>query len=121
MRLLGPSSWQALCMPAPAPGRNDFFRQLEITICPLETRDRATLNVWARVSHRGVDRKRLLLSVDIPAQVTDLDLAQTLAIAGEILTSEAFRMAQPAPQAPRSKADHSGRVATVLNRFRSLS
>lgn len=102
------------------PTRQDFFRQLELTICPSEVRDVATLNVWARVSHRGVDRKRLLLSVDIAAQVTDLDLAQTLSIAGEILSREAFRMQQPAPQSPRDESHLSPRVVTGLNRFKSL-
>lgn len=100
--------------------RADFFRQLELTICPREDRDQATLNVWARVSRRGVDRKRLLLSVDIAARITDLDVGQTLAIAGEILSAEAFRMGQPAPQAPRDESHISPRVDTVLNRFKSL-
>lgn len=100
--------------------RTDFFRQLELTICPSEQRDVATLNVWARVSHRGVDRKRLLLSCVVAAQVTDLDLAQTLAAAGEILSREAFRMQQPAPQAPRDKSHLTPRVDSVLNRFKSL-
>ena len=100
--------------------RADFFRQLEFTICPHPTSDVATLSVWARVSHRGVDRRRLLLSCDIAAQITDLDVAQTLAIAGEIISREAFRMQQPAPQAPRDKSHLTPRVDSVLNRFKSL-
>jgi len=100
--------------------RTDFFRQLEFTITPSETGDRATLTVWARVSRRGVDRRRLLLSADFEHRLVDLDVAQTLAAAGELISREAFRMQQPAPQAPRGQTDLSGRVDSVLNRFSSL-
>jgi hypothetical protein len=100
--------------------RSDAFRQLEIVVQPHEVEDSSTVSVFAAVSRRGVNRRKLLLSVAIAGRLTDLNTAQTLYRAGQILQAEAFRMAQPAPQAPRGEIDQSGRVLSSLDRFKSL-
>jgi hypothetical protein len=96
------------------------YRQLRIFVDVLEGTNSASLTVFARVGSGGRHRDRLLVSVDLDTPLDDLNTAETLRCAGELMVREAFRMAQPAPQAPRGKTDHSGRVLTALNRSKSL-
>jgi hypothetical protein len=101
--------------------RNDFYRQLRIFLDHVPGSDRTDVSVFARVSDRGTSRDRLLLTASIDHRLGDFPIADTLRSAGEILQREAFRMSNPAPQAPRDITDQLGRVVTGGNRLQSLS
>src|SRR6187401_3630638 len=100
--------------------RQDAYRQLRIFLDHTPGSDRTSLSVFARVSTRGRNRDRLLLTASVDHRLGDFPVADTLRAAGEILQREAFLMANPAPQAPRSETDYLGRVVTGQNRLSSL-
>jgi hypothetical protein len=101
-------------------GTTSDVRQLRIILSDNRAHDHTGLSVFARVYRGGAHRDRLLLSAVVDHRLGDYDLAHTLRSAGELLVQEAFRMAQPAPQAPRKSADYSGRVATLGKHVRPL-
>jgi hypothetical protein len=103
-----------------AMGNTEDVRQLRIILNDDRANDHTSLSVFARVYRGGNHRDRLLLSAHVDHRLGDFDLAHTLRSAGELLQQEAFRMAQPAPQAPRKSAHYSGRVATLGKHVRPL-
>lgn len=98
----------------------DDYRQLRIFLDHAPGSDRTHLSVFARVSRNGNRTDRPLLVASVDHRLGDFPVADTLRAAGEILVAEAFRMANPAPQAPRTKTPLIGRVASDLKRFKSL-
>ena len=92
--------------------RTDSYRQLRIILNFIPGADSTSITVSARVSDRGVNRDRLLLTSRVDHRLGDFPLADTLRSAGELLQREAFRMSNPAPQAPRTKTPYSGRVVS---------
>lgn len=80
--------------------RDDRYKQIRIMVNPSPTSCTSSISVVARTSVRGSNHDRVLVRRDIGVDLGQLETPEMLRQVGELLVAEAFRRANPAPQAP---------------------